>query len=280
MFIIGEKINGMFKSVAAAINARDEEVIKNLALGQTSAGADAIDINVGPSSSLPPSEILPWLIEAILKAGIPDLRISIDTSNYEVMKKSALFVKEKRGAGLCGKPILNSTTSDISRLKPMVELALETDSELIILAMDSKGIPDDKDKKLEMVASALEIATSSGMSVTDIYIDPVVMPVAFNQKNPGATLEFIKEVKILSDPPPRTIIGLSNVSQSAAKNYRGLLNRTFISMALASGLDAAILDPLDKEVIAEVAAAEILLNKTIYCESFIDSFLVSRRKNK
>ncbi len=276
MFIIGEKINGMFKSVANAIKSKDEETIKKIAIEQISAGADALDINVGPSSSESPDENMKWLIDCVMRTGVVK-SISIDTPSYEVMEKAALYLKENYDVKVGNKPILNSTTAESSRLKKMLDLALKTDSKLIILVMDSKGIPQDKDKKLELVASAIETAVSVGMSTDDIYIDPVVMPVAFKQDEITRTLEFIQEVKILSDPPLKTIVGLSNVSQGALKDYRSLLNRTFVAMALSRGLDAAILDPLDKELMSEISASEILLNKTIYCESFIDSFLKSHK---
>jgi len=279
MLIIGEKINGMFKSVARAINERDGKAIKDLALAQVESGAEVLDVNVGPASSSP-SEDMIWLIKTIMESDVSDaVRISIDTSGYEVMEKAVLFLKENYDRGNLPRPILNSTTADTSKVEKMARLAVKTGSELIILAMDSKGIPTDKDKKLELAAAAIDIASSScGMSVSDIYIDPLVMPVAFKQEDPRQALEFISDVKILSDPPPKVVVGLSNVSQGAAA--RGILNRAFVAMALSRGLDAAILDPLDKELISEVAAAEILLNKTIYCESFVESFKISRRKKR
>jgi 5-methyltetrahydrofolate corrinoid/iron sulfur protein methyltransferase len=83
-------------------------------------------------------------------------------------------------------------------------------------------------------------------------------------------LEAIHEFKIISEPSPKTIVGLSNVSQGA--KTRSLVNRAFLTMAIAQGLDAAILDPLDKELMDAAITAELILNKQIYCDSYLDAY--------
>jgi 5-methyltetrahydrofolate corrinoid/iron sulfur protein methyltransferase len=83
-------------------------------------------------------------------------------------------------------------------------------------------------------------------------------------------LEAIGEFKIISDPPPKSIVGLSNVSQGTC--VRSLVNRTFLTMAAAFGLDAAILDPLDEELMNAAVTAELILNKHIYCDSYLEAY--------
>ena len=83
-------------------------------------------------------------------------------------------------------------------------------------------------------------------------------------------LESIKEFKIISDPAPKTIVGLSNVSQGTS--MRSLINRTFLTMAIAFGLDAAILDPKDTDLMDSSITAELILNKQIYCELYLDAY--------
>ncbi|MCX5769451.1 MAG: methyltetrahydrofolate--corrinoid methyltransferase, partial [Candidatus Hydrogenedentes bacterium] len=79
----------------------------------------------------------------------------------------------------------------------------------------------------------------------------------------------LQQLKMLSDPPPHLNIGLSNLSQNC--NHRPLINRTYLVMALAAGLDAAILDPLDKELMDAIITTELLMEKVIYCDSFLDA---------
>ena len=73
-----------------------------------------------------------------------------------------------------------------------------------------------------------------------------------------------------SEPPPKTIAGLSNVSQGSC--VRSLINRTFIAMAIAYGLDAAILDPQDKDLMDTLITSELILNKQIYCDAYLDAY--------
>ena len=84
------------------------------------------------------------------------------------------------------------------------------------------------------------------------------------------SLETIAEFKIISQPSPKTIIGLSNISQGARP--RSLINRTFLTMAVASGLDSAILDPNDQELMDTLITTELILNKNIYCDSFLEAY--------
>jgi 5-methyltetrahydrofolate corrinoid/iron sulfur protein methyltransferase len=110
----------------------------------------------------------------------------------------------------------------------------------------------------------------AGINLSDLYLDPIILPVNVAQAQVKEVLESIREFRILSDPPPKTVVGLSNVSQGT--DQRSLINRIFLVMAAASGLDAAIMDPLDKELMDASITAELLLNKHIYCASFLDAY--------
>ena len=96
------------------------------------------------------------------------------------------------------------------------------------------------------------------------------MPVNVAQSQMKDILESIREFKIISEPSPKTVVGLSNVSQGTCA--RSLINRTFLTMAVAFGLDAAILDPKDKELMDALITAELVLNKQIYCDSYLDAY--------
>jgi 5-methyltetrahydrofolate corrinoid/iron sulfur protein methyltransferase len=104
----------------------------------------------------------------------------------------------------------------------------------------------------------------------DLFIDAVILPVNVGQPHAKEVLETIKQVKILCDPPPKTVLGLSNVSQGTVN--RPLINRTYLTMAVAAGLDAAIVDPMDKDLMDEMITAELLMEKAIYCDSYIDAY--------
>jgi 5-methyltetrahydrofolate corrinoid/iron sulfur protein methyltransferase len=109
-----------------------------------------------------------------------------------------------------------------------------------------------------------------GFPVEDLFLDPIVLPVNVAQAQMPDIIESIQEFRIISDPAPKTIVGLSNVSQGTCA--RSLINRTFLTMGISFGLDAAILDPLDKELMDAAITAELVLNKQIYCDSYLDAY--------
>jgi len=151
-----------------------------------------------------------------------------------------------------------------------VPLAKKYNTKLIGLTISSKGIPQTKDQRLELAATIVASCSEAGFPIEDLYLDPIVMPVNVAQAQMRDILESIHEFKIISDPAPKSIVGLSNVSQGTC--VRSLVNRTFLTMAVAFGLDAAILDPTDKDLMDAAITAELILNKHIYCDSYLEAY--------
>ena len=259
MLIIGELINGMYTDIAKAIKEKNKAVIQKCALDQIKAGADALDVNCGPASANPISD-MQWLVEAIQE--VTDRTLALDSSKPQVIESGLKAAKNK--------VIINSTTADQQKLEVLVPLAKKYNTKLIGLAISSKGIPQNKDQRLELVASIVAYCAEQAFNLEDLYLDPIVMPVNVAQAQQNDILEAIHEFKIISHPSPKTIVGLSNVSQGT--KVRSLINRTFMVMALACGLDAAILDPLDKELMDAAITSELILNKQIYCDSYLDAY--------
>jgi len=171
---------------------------------------------------------------------------------------------------LKNKAIINSTTADAEKLGILIPLARKYDASLIGLTISAKGIPQNKDQRLELAAAIVATCVDLGFPVENLYLDPIVMPVNVAQAQMRDILESIREFKIISEPPPKTIVGLSNVSQGT--KVRSLINRTFLTMAVAYGLDAAILDPQDKDLMDAAITAELVLNKQIYCDSYLEAY--------
>jgi len=259
MFIIGELINGMYQNIGKAIKEKNKGVIQKCALEQIKAGADALDINCGPASREPISDIQ-WLVQAIQE--VTDKPLVLDSSKPQVIESGLKVVKNK--------VIINSTTADPEKLGVLVPLAKKHNAKLIGLAISTKGIPQNKDQRLELAAAIVAACIDHGFPVDDLYLDPIVLPVNVAQAQMKDILESIHEFKIISEPAPKAIVGLSNVSQGTCA--RSLVNRTFLTMALAYGLDAAILDPLDKELMDAAITAELILNRHIYCDSYLEAY--------
>lgn len=259
MFIIGELINGMYKNIGQAIKEKNKTAIQKCALEQIKAGAGALDVNCGPASRQPISDIQ-WLVQAIQE--VTDKPLALDSSKPEVIESGLKVIKNKA--------VVNSTTADPEKLDVLVPLAKKYNARLIGLTISAKGIPQNKDQRLELAANIVAHCVENGFPTEDLFLDPIVLPVNVAQAQMSDILEAIREFKIISDPPPKTVVGLSNVSQGTC--VRSLVNRTFLTMAVAFGLDAAILDPTDKELVDAAITAELILNKQIYCDSYLDAY--------
>ncbi len=262
MIIIGERINGMFKKVREAIQARDAAFIRDLAARQVKAGATVLDVNVGTASTDPVKDIV-WLVDTIQDA--VDATLCIDSARHEPLEAGLAAIKGRR--------MLNSTTGKEKDLAKLLPLARKYGASVIGLTIDEEGVPSTVDKRVEIAAKILAAAADTGIPIEDLYIDPITLPVNAAQDQPERQLAAIGQFRALSDPPPHTCIGLSNISQRLKEHQ--LLNRTFLVMCMAHGLDSAIVDPLDEELMKSVITAELLLNKFIYADSFLEA---SRRK--
>ncbi len=191
-----------------------------------------------------------------------DKPLSLDSSKPKVIESGLKVMKNK--------VVINSTTADQEKLDILVPLAKKYNAKLIGLTISTKGIPQNKDQRMELAATIVAYCSDQGFPIEDLYLDPIVLPVNVAQPQMRDILESIREFKIISQPSPKTIVGLSNVSQGAC--VRNLINRTFLTMAVSYGLDAAILDPKDKDLMDAGITAELILNKQIYCDSYLDAY--------
>lgn len=260
MIIIGELINGMYKDVSRAILNREADVIWHLALEQVNSGANMLDINVGPYSAKPLDDMT-WIVESVQKA--VNVRLSLDSTRADVIEAGMKIAANR--------VLINSTSADDDKMSEIFALAKKYNAQVIALAMDRFGVPNSKDSRLELAAKLIAKAIEHGINTEDIYLDPIAMPVNVAQAQGREVMESIRDFRMLCNPAPNTVIGLSNISQGT-KKHRNLLDRTFLTMAIANGLTAAILDPLDKELMDAMIAAELIMNRNIYCESFLDAY--------
>lgn len=260
MIVIGELINGMYKDVSKAILNREVDVIQHVAEEQVRAGASILDINTGPYSDKPKDD-MKWLVENIQK--VVSVPLSLDSTRIDVIEEGI--------KAAANRVVINSTSADDDKMSAVFELAKRYNAQVIGLAMDKTGIPNTKNDRLELAAKIVAKAIEYGISPADLYLDPIAMPVNVTQNQGREVMDAIREFGMLCNPAPNTVIGLSNISQGT-KRHRSLLDRTFLVMALANGLTAAILDPLDKELMDAMITAELILNKHVYCDSFLEAY--------
>jgi 5-methyltetrahydrofolate corrinoid/iron sulfur protein methyltransferase len=148
--------------------------------------------------------------------------------------------------------------------------AAEKGASIIGLTIDEKGVPNSPEARLEIGVKILTSAMEHGVSTDRVYIDPITLPINVAQDQPRKMLKAIEQFTMLSDPPPHIVIGLSNLSQRCKE--KSLLNSTFLAMCIGAGLDAAIMDPEDEELMNAMITAEVLMNKSIYSDDYLKAY--------
>jgi cobalamin-dependent methionine synthase I len=258
MIIVGELINASRKSVAAAIQAQDAAEIQKLARDQFEAGAHYIDVNAGVFVDHE-AEYLQWLVRTVQsEVQAPCCLDSPDPRAIE----AALKVHT-------GPAIVNSISLERARYDSVLSLIAGTDAKVVALCMSDEGMPDTASKRLAIADKLVNGLVQKGVKVGDIFVDPLVQPLATNT---SYGIEFLTAVEQIMSrfQGVHTICGMSNISFGLPE--RKFLNQTFMVMAIARGLDSAVLNPLDKKLMAGVIAAEALMGKDNFCMNYLKAY--------
>ena len=255
MILIGERINTGFKDIKQAVMDKDPAPLQEWARKQADAGASFLDVNLGAVSAKP--EDMCWMIETVQNA--VDTPVCVDTNKVNILREAIAVCRP--GA------LINSTTAAPEKLDPMMAIAAEHGASIIGLAMDESGAPKNVDKRVENAGMILAKAMELGMEPDRVFLDPIVMPLKFMQDQATNILEAVRQFQLFSDPPPHIVCGLSNISNGT--KHKGLINRTFLVMAIANGMDAAICDVMDSDLVNAARTAELVLNREIYADSYV-----------
>ena len=277
MILIAERINGMFTDVKQAIADKDKKVIQQLAKKQTEAGAAYLDVNVGTAAA-DQEGTMQWLVETIQSAeGGCSTPLCLDSQKPDVITAGLKVVNAENGLILNSSPLNRKNDEEI--LDKYIEMAEQAGPKagIITLTMDKNGVPQDIDTRVAIAAEIVSKAMEKGFDPQRLYIDPIALPVKVPnaQVQPGNILSAMDQIRFLADPPPHITVGLSNLSQGATE--RSLINRVFLAMAVSHGLDSAIADVFDEKLIDVLAAAELLMNKQIYSDSFLKVYKSSSK---
>jgi cobalamin-dependent methionine synthase I len=260
--IIGEKINGTRERVAKAIEERDSDYIQYLARSQADAGAAWLDVNAGTHPEQEADDLL-WLIDTI--QGAVDTPLCLDSANPRALQVAIEAVDKT--------PIINSISGEPERLEGILPLVAEHQCRVIGLAMDKEGIPRSSDGRLAVVDKVVEASRAAGVGDEQLYVDPLVMSISTDTEAANVFLETARKISN-AYPAVHLTAGLSNISFGLP--FRSLINRVFIALAMAAGLDSAIVDPLDEELMATVLAAELVLGKDPHCLGYTRAYRAGR----
>ena len=247
MYKIGENIHIVSARVKEALAAREGAFFVDLARRQKAAGADALDLNIGPQKKAGP-EVMEWLVDCV-QEGVGEMTLSFDTTNLAAIETGL----RKLGSNA----FINSASAEEERLATVPALAAKYGARLIALCMEKSGIPVSAEARVGIAMEKLmPRAEELGIPMERLYIDPLILTVSGCQEYVPQAVEAVRMLKMVADPAPMTVVGLSNVSNQVPAGMRPLINRTYMVMLLAAGLDAAIVDPLDEEQMAVLHTVE------------------------
>lgn len=258
MLIVGERINSSRKNIEPSIRDRDAEFILKEAKNQVDAGAHVIDVN---TATLMEKEVesLKWAAQLIQDSlNVP---ICIDSPNPIAVEAALPLCKQKA--------MVNSITAEKERYTKLIPLIKKFKCNVVGLCLDDRGIPETAEDRIRIASDLIGKLTQDGVPLDDVYIDAVVTPISTNTRNGMAVLDAIEAI-MKKFPGVHTICGLSNVSFGLPN--RKQLNQIFLVMAMTKGLDAVILDPCDRRIMANLITTMTLSGKDDYCMNYLMAF--------
>jgi 5-methyltetrahydrofolate corrinoid/iron sulfur protein methyltransferase len=239
MYIIGEHIHIISERVKEALKARDARFFQELAVKQVEAGAQALDINLGPRKA-DGEQVFPWMIETV--QAVTDAPICFDTTNLAGMEAGLKKITKAQ-------PIINSTSAEPERLEKVPLLAKKYNSRLIALTMGKSGIPVAADERVTIaIETLIPRMLEIDFPMKDLIIDPLVLTVSGCQQYCPELIEAVRTLPVSWDPAPMISVGMSNVSNAVPNERRPLINRVYCAMLMGVGLQMMIASPFDKEL--------------------------------
>ncbi len=253
--VIGERINTSRKKVQAAVAERDADYIRMDVGQQIKAGADFIDVNAGARIGHEQAD-MQWLLKVIGPA--TTVPLCLDSPDPAILEMAYAMVDKP--------PMVNSISLEKDRFDTMMPFLKGKDCKIIALCMDDAGMPASSDEivaRAENLVSALE---SINFPQDTIYIDPLVQPISTDITKGNMVLDAVRQIKARF-PDVHITGGLSNISYGLPE--RQIINRTFVALMMAAGMDAAIVDPLDTRIMATIKTADMLLGHDDFCMAYL-----------
>jgi len=261
LLVIAENINVMIKRIGEAMKNKEKKPIQELAKQCAAAGADVLDINLGPARK-GGAETMQFVVETV--AEVSRLQQCLDTTNADAMEAGIQKCDE---LGL-PKPIINSFSAQPDKMENILPLAAKYDCEIIGLTM-GQAIPIDADERIALAYEIVCAANELEIPNERIIVDPIILPVGVDvgQQHAAAVQEVVKMIQDMFDPPIRTTCGLSNISNGAPDELRPAINNVYLSMLAAVGMSSAIIDVLDQEMMRTIRLIKALNNESLYSVS-------------
>lgn len=284
MLIIGEKLSIIAKRVREAMMKKDKGPIQEIAIRQWKEGSGIIDANIGPAED-GGEDLMQWMVTTIQE--VVPLPVCLDTTNAKAIE-AGLQVHNSQW----GRPLINSTSNDPERF-PILELGAKYNSQVIGLTVGKGGLPADAEERCAIAAEIMGRAMEYGVPLEDLYLDPLVLQIATSQDHAVKVIDAIKMFQEMNDPPMKTVVGLSNISNGCPKHIRPILNKYYFLMLMNAGLTSAIADAHEmaealneKQMLDDVLAGktlddpekmkvisktlDVIMGNTLYAHSYLE----------
>ena len=260
MLLIGENLNVMVKKIGTAMKDKDRKPIQELAIAETEAGVDYIDINLGPARK-GGGELMEWIVKMVQE--VVDTPLYLDTINAEAIEAGLKVYQNKKG-----KAVINSIMARPESMDVKLPIAQKYDAGLVALLWGPSGLPRDAEERGVLAAELMQKAIEFGIAGEDIWMDPIVTPITSpqSQVQVPSCVEFMKMFKDLQEicPGMRSTCGVSNVSNGAPNPLRPILNQTYMLMLERYGMASAIVDAFDEDLKRFARGGQEDLKKLVY----------------
>lgn len=255
--IIGERISVTAPPIRRAFAERDPEPILTCCREQLDAGANYIDVNIGPAES-DGEEVMRWAVR-LLQRAFDNVPLALDTANFRAIEAGLDVYDRSRG-----KPIVNSADAG-SRFD---RIALAADHGAICIALCSAdGIAADNDERMLHCQRMLEEGLMRGMEAEDLWFDPMFTVIKGMQDK---MMEVLEAIRMFSDMGLSSTGGLSNSSNGMPKHVRPIMDSTLLAMAMMQGLTSAIINPCAPRMMEAVKSCDVIMNNTLYADSYLE----------
>jgi 5-methyltetrahydrofolate corrinoid/iron sulfur protein methyltransferase len=257
MIVIAEKLNGSIPSCAKAIAEKDADYIRTYAKKQADAGATFIDVCASVKEN--ELETLKWMIDLVQE--VTDTPISVDSPDSRVCLAALPF---------CKKPgLLNSVSGEGTKIADVFPVIANTKWDVMALLCDDTGIPKTAGKRVEVFDVIMKRAKEYGIAENRIHIDPLVEMLCTSEDGIAMVVEVMSYIK--KNYPKVHISGaVSNISFNLP--VRKIVNQAFVVLAMNAGMDSAVLDPTNQDLMGMIFATEALLGMDEMCMEYIGAY--------
>ena len=256
--VVGERINPTGKKrLQEALRQGDTAYPCGQAVSQAEAGAEVLDVNAG-LPGIDEAAVLETLVREL--QAVTDLPLQLDSSDAAALERALRIYN--------GKPIVNSVNGKRETLNAILPLCKKYGAAVVGLALDENGIPPTAEGRFAVAQRIVAATDAIGIPREDVYIDCLTLTASAQQEGAAETLKALSRCK--QELGVRTVLGVSNISFGLP--CRGYLNTTFLTMAMAAGLDLAIMNPNTPEMMAAVRSYRVLTAQDAQSADYVAAY--------